>query len=126
MGTDDATKNTELKNVCEFFTSEGKLYSERRHPFTEGDSLQWIDKVITTMSAFKNPCEGVWKQEKTNLNMLEWIKDSDQFVESQIVGEEDKDVKEMYLNIQLKIKDLLSISSYVNSPGKSGKNNDEL
>ena len=124
--TDGVPKTTELKNVCEFFTSEDKLYSERKHPFIEGDSLQWIDQVVTTMSAFKNPCEGVWKQDKTNLKMLEWIKDSDNFVESQIADEEDGDVKEMYLNIQSKINVLLSISSLVNSPGSNSKNNDEL
>ena len=78
------------------------------------------------MSAFKTPCKGVWNKDKTNLKMLEWIKDSDQFVESLIVDEEDEDVKEMYLNIQLKIKDLLSISSLVNSHGSNSKNNDEL
>lgn len=126
VDTDDTSKNTELKNICEFFTSEDKLYSERRHPFTEGDSLQWIDQVVTTMSAFKTPCEGVWKQDKTNLKMLEWIKDSDQFVESKIVDEEDEDVKEMYLNIQLKIKDLLLISSLANNSRSNSKKNDEL
>ena len=107
--TNEAPKNASLENICHFLTSEEKLYSQRTHPFVEADSLQWIEQVMGMLNAFKTSCENLWKEDEASLTMLKWVKHSKEFVESQIVDEEDEDVKEMYLNLQLKIKNVLSI-----------------
>ena len=107
--TNEAPKNVSLEKICHFLTSEEKLYSERTHPFVEADSLQWIEQVMGMLNAFKTSCENLWKEDEASLTMLKWVKHSGNFVESQIIDEKDEDVKEMYLNLQLKIKNVLSI-----------------
>ena len=120
------SKGLVLENICKFFSFEDRLYLERSDPFEEKDSLQWIEQVINMLDAFKVPCETFWKEGEKSLMMVKWIRDSHKFVESQINDEEDEDVKEMYLNLQSKIRNLLLIKSVFGETGKIGKTKEEL
>ena len=97
----------DLTSVCHFFLNDEMIYSERKYPFEEEDSLQWIEQVIEMIMTFIHPCHSIWiKNEKVN-KMLAWISHSDQYLASQIIKEGDEDIKEMLLDIQSTIKEIM-------------------
>ena len=100
-------QKNDLISVCHFFLNDEMIYRERNYPFEEEDSLQWIELVIEMIMTFIHPCHSIWiKNEKVN-KMLAWISHSDQYLASQIIKEGDEDIKEMLLNIQSRIKELM-------------------
>ena len=97
----------DLISVCHFFLNDEMIYRERKYPFEEEDSLQWIEQVIEMIMTFIHPCHSIWiKNEKVN-KMLAWISHSDQYLASQIIKEGDEDIKEMLLDMQSTIKEIL-------------------
>ena len=97
----------DLISVCHFFLNDEMIYRERKYPFEEEDSLQWIEQVIEMIMTFIHPCHSIWiKNEKVN-KMLAWISHADQYLASQIIKEGDEDIKEMLLDMQSTIKEIL-------------------
>ena len=102
--------SVDLEKVCRFFLSEDKLYNERKHPFAEKDSLQWIEQVVDVINSFSVPCVSIWEKDKRNSNMLQWILSANFYIKNQVEDiEEDEDIKEMVFNIQSTINDLLTM-----------------
>ena len=97
----------DLTSVCHFFLNDEMIYSERKYPFEEEDSLQWIEQVIEMIKAFIYPCRSIWLRNEKFDKMLAWISHSHQYLSSQINEEKDEDIKEMLLNIQSTIKELM-------------------
>ena len=109
--TEDERKGSrnDLTSVCHFFLNDEMIYSERKYPFEEEDSLQWIEQVIEMIRTFIYPCRSIWIRNEKLDKMLAWISHSYQYLSSQINEEKDEDIKEMLLNIQSTVKDLTII-----------------
>ena len=123
----------DLTSVCHFFLNDEMIYSERKHPFEEDDSLQWIEQVIEMIKTFIYPCRSIWIRNQKVGKMLDWISHSDQYLASQIIEEGDEDIKEMLLNIQSTIKELMvrgrelkEAQGELSSRYKNTEANDEL
>ena len=99
----------DLTGVCHFFLNDEMIYSERKYPFEEEDSLQWIEQVIEMIRTFIHPCRSIWIRNEKLDKMLAWISHSHQYLSSQINEEKDEDIKDMLLNIQSTVKDLTII-----------------
>ena len=99
----------DLISVCHFFLNDEMIYRERKYPFEEEDSLQWIEQVIEMIKTFIYPCRSIWLRNEKLDKMLAWISHSYQYLSSQIKEEKDEDIKDMLLNIQSTVKDLTII-----------------
>ena len=97
----------DLISVCHFFLNDKMIYRERKYPFEEEDSLQWIEQVIEMIMTFIHPCHSIWIKNEKVKKMLAWISHADQYLASQIIKEGDEDIKEMLLDIQSTIKEIM-------------------
>ena len=103
-------RSTDLEKLCNFFLLDGRLYHERKYPFEEKDSLQWIEQVIEVINSFSVPCFSVWEKDKRNSSMLQWILSANSYIRAQVEDvEEDEDIKAMLMNLQSTIDDVLSM-----------------
>ena len=103
-------RSTDLEKLCSFFLLEDRLYHERKHPFDEKDSLQWIEQVVEAINYFSIPCVDIWQKDKRNSNMMQWILSANFYIRAQVEDvEEDEDIKAMLFNLQSTIDDLLSM-----------------
>ena len=96
--TGDILEAEDVTNICTVFLSDDRFYRERKYPFAEGDSLAWIQQVISTLKVFSQNCTSVWKTNKRDFEKMEaWLQDSEKFLVSQLQEaeeEEDSDTKE--------------------------------
>lgn len=100
----------ELKKVCRFFSSDDRLYFERKYPFDEEDSLVWIEQVSEIIKTFSVPCISSWEEDNRNSKMVTWLNDSENFLRSQIQKEEeDKDIREHLEEIYNNVSDALKV-----------------
>ena len=108
----DILTSEELKKVCGFFLSDDRLYLERKYPFSEDDSLVWIEQVSEVIKTFSVHCVPSWEDSNNNLNMVKWVEDAENFLQSQFQKHEDQDIKENIQDIYNNILEVLNFRKH--------------